>query len=132
VSSISERLSLYTKLDDIKDETELEEFQKTIRDRFGPIPSELEDMVKIVRIRWSAESLGIEKITFKNNNLKFYFVSGENEKYYKSDVFGKIIEYVRLNSRKCILKETKGKLVLTFDKIISIPEIQDILKAIEG
>jgi transcription-repair coupling factor (superfamily II helicase) len=132
VSSISERLSLYTKLDDIKDEVELEEFQKTIRDRFGPIPSELEDMVKIVRIRWSAESLGIEKITFKNNNLKFYFVSGENEKYYKSDVFGKIIEYVRLNSRKCILKETKGKLVLTFDKIISIPEIQDILKAIEG
>ncbi len=132
VSSISERLSLYTKLDDIKDEVELEEFQKTIRDRFGPIPSEVEDLVKIVRIRWSAESLGIEKIIFKNNNLKFYFVSGENEKYYKSDVFGKIIEYVRLNSRKCILKETKGKLVLSFDKIISIPEIQDILRTIEG
>jgi transcription-repair coupling factor (superfamily II helicase) len=132
VSSISERLSLYTKLDDIKDETELEEFQKTIRDRFGPIPSELEDMVKIVRIRWSAESLGIEKIIFKNNNLKFYFVSGENEKYYKSDVFGKIIEYVRVNPRKCILKETKGKLVLTFDRIISIPEIQEVLRAIEG
>jgi transcription-repair coupling factor (superfamily II helicase) len=132
VSSISERLSLYTKLDDIKDEAELEEFQKTIRDRFGPIPSEVEDLVKIVRIRWSAESLGIEKIIFKNNNLKFSFVSGENEKYYKSDVFGKIIEYVRLNSRKCILKETKGKLVLSFDKIISIPEIQDILRTIEG
>jgi transcription-repair coupling factor (superfamily II helicase) len=132
VTSISERLSLYTKLDDIKDETELEEFQKTIRDRFGPIPSEVEDMVKIVRIRWSAESLGIEKIIFKNNNLKFSFVSGENEKYYKSDVFGKIIEYVRVNPRKCILKETKGKLVLSFDRIISIPEIQEVLRAIEG
>lgn len=132
VSSISERLSLYTKLDDIKDNQELETFQNTIKDRFGPIPPEVEDMIEIVRVRWVAESLGIEKIILKNNNLKLYFVSSENEKYYKSDIFGKILEYVKVNSRKCQLKEAKGKLILNVEKISSIHEMKVILSDIKG
>ena len=103
-----------------------------VKDRFGPLPPEVIDIIKIVRVRWLAESLGIEKIMLKSNNLKCYFVSSENEKYYKSSTFGKIIEYVKLNSRKCTLKEAKGKLMLIFEKITSIDELEHILKNIVG
>ncbi|MBB6004931.1 transcription-repair coupling factor (superfamily II helicase) [Arcicella rosea] len=130
ISSISERLSLYTQLDDMKTEEELVKFESMIIDRFGPIPPEMSDMIEIVRVRWIAESLGMEKILLKNNNLKCYFVPSENEKYYKSAVFGKVIEYVKQNSRKCSLKEVKGKLMLYFDKITSIEELKWILKEI--
>jgi transcription-repair coupling factor (superfamily II helicase) len=130
VSSISERLSLYTQLDDMKDEESLQKFETMVKDRFGAMPPEMMDIIEIVRIRWVAESLGMEKVLLKNNNLKCYFVSSENEKYYKSVVFGKILEYVKKNSRKCSLKEAKGKLILIFDKIASIEELKEILSDI--
>jgi transcription-repair coupling factor (superfamily II helicase) len=132
VSSISERLSLYTQLDDMKNEEELGKFEAMVKDRFGPIPPEMVDIIEIVRVRWMAEVLGMEKILLKNNNLKCYFVPSENEKYYKSATFGKILDYVKMNSRKCSLKEAKGKLVLIFEKITSIEELKAILKEIVG
>ena len=132
VTSISERLSLYTQLDDMKTEEDLHKFEVMVKDRFGPLPPEVKDIIEIVRVRWMAEMVGIEKILLKNNNLKCYFVSSENEKYYKSATFGKIIEYVKKNSRKCLLKEAKGKLTLTFEKITSIEELKVILKEIIG
>ena len=132
VSSISERLSLYTQLDDMKNEEELTKFERMVKDRFGPIPPEMLDIIEIVRVRWLAELLGMEKILLKNNNLKCYFVSSENEKYYKSATFGKILDYVKMNSRKCSLKEAKGKLILIFEKITAIEELKAILKEIIG
>ncbi len=132
VTSISERLSLYTQLDDMKNEEELTKFERMVKDRFGPIPPEMLDIIEIVRVRWMAELLGMEKILLKNNNLKCYFVSSENEKYYKSATFGKILDYVKMNSRKCSLKEAKGKLILIFEKITAIEELKAILKEIIG
>ncbi len=132
VSSISERLSLYTQLDDMKSEEELHKFEVMVKDRFGPLPPEVKDIIEIVRVRWVAEMLGMEKILLKNNNLKCYFVSSENEKYYKSATFGKILDYVKMNSRKCSLKEAKGKLILIFEKITAIEELKGILKEIIG
>ena len=132
VSSISERLSLYTQLDDMKNEEELVKFERMVKDRFGPLPPEMIDIIEIVRVRWVAELLGMEKILLKNNNLKCYFVSSENEKYYKSATFGKILDYVKMNSRKCSLKEAKGKLILIFEKITSIEELKGILREIIG
>ncbi len=132
VTSISERLSLYTQLDDMKTEEELQKFETMVKDRFGPLPPEVKDIIEIVRARWMAETLGMEKILLKNNNLKCYFVPSENEKYYKSAAFGKIIDYVKMNSRKCSLKEAKGKLMLIFEKITAIDELKGILKEIIG
>ena len=57
VTSISERLSLYTQLDDMKNEEELGKFEKMVIDRFGPIPPEMLDIIEIVRVRWLAETL---------------------------------------------------------------------------
>jgi transcription-repair coupling factor (superfamily II helicase) len=132
VTSISERLSLYTQLDDMKTEEELHKFEIMVKDRFGPLPPEVKDIIEIVRVRWMAEMVGMEKILLKNNNLKCYFVSSENELYYKSAIFGKILDYVKKNARKCSLKEAKGKLVLIFEKITSIEELNGILKDIIG
>lgn len=127
VSSISERLSLYTQLDDMKSEEDLQNFQKSVLDRFGPIPPEVNDMIDIVRVRWKAEMLGIEKILLKNNNLKCFFVSSQNERYYKSAVFGKILDYIKVNSKKCSMKEAKGRIMLIFEKVTSIDELNAIL-----
>ncbi len=131
VPSISERLNLYSQLDNIKEETELEQFQTGIVDRFGQLPAEVKDLIEMVRLRWVAEKLGFEKLTLKNSSMKGYFVPADNEKYYKSEVFGAILQFIQQNPRKCRLKEAKDKLILIFDDITSILQAQEILSSIE-
>jgi len=130
VSNISERLSLYNQLDNIEKEEELKEFQKSMVDRFGPMPEEVENLFKIARIRWKAEQIGFEKLTLKNNILKGYFVSQERTEYFQTDKFGKILDYIKNNPKQCSLKEIKSKLLLTVEKVQSIDVLDKLLSGI--
>ena len=130
VSNISERLSLYNQLDNIEKEEELQEFQKSMIDRFGPMPEEVENLFKIARIRWKAEQIGFEKLTLKNNILKGYFVSQERTEYFQTDKFGKILDYIKNNPKHCSLKEIKSKLLLTVEKVQSIDVLDKLLSGI--
>lgn len=132
VSNISERLSLYNQLDNIEKEDELQEFQRSIVDRFGPLPQEVQNLLKIVRIRWKAEQLGFEKLTLKNNILKCYFVSSEKTEYFQADKFGRILDYIKINPKRCSLKEIKSKLLLTVENVYSIDDLDVLLSGFVG
>ncbi|MEJ2004670.1 MAG: CarD family transcriptional regulator [Cyclobacteriaceae bacterium] len=127
VDNISERLSLYNTLDNIKDEEELMNFVKSLRDRFGPIPEPVEDLAETVRLRWLAEDLGFEKLTLKNQKLKGYFLSSDNESYFKSEVFGSILQFVQRNPKKCRMKDFKGRLILTVNEVTEVGEAIGLL-----
>jgi transcription-repair coupling factor (superfamily II helicase) len=58
VSNISERLQLYSRLDNIKNEDQLKEFTDEVKDRFGPLPIQTEELINTVRLRWLGERLG--------------------------------------------------------------------------
>lgn len=127
VKNISERLSLYTRLDDMKTDNELVAFEKEVADRFGPLPKEVEDLLKTVRLRWEAESLYFEKLTLKSNTLKGYFVTSQNDEFFQSPRFGKVIDYIKMHPRQIALKDQKGKLILTCQDVHSIDQAQKIL-----
>ncbi|MFC2126608.1 transcription-repair coupling factor, partial [Bacteroidota bacterium] len=82
VSNISERLSLYSQLDNIKNEDDLLAFNNSLKDRFGILPESVKDLIETVRLRWMAEKLGFEKLLLKNAMLKGYFTNQNNESYY--------------------------------------------------
>ncbi|OIN57177.1 transcription-repair coupling factor [Arsenicibacter rosenii] len=135
VSNISERLSLYTRLDNIRNQEELAAFRKEVEDRFGPLPEEVENLIKMVNIRWKAESLYLEKLTLKNNILKGYFVSSENgsgtaERFFQSEQFGKVIDYIKLNPLKCSLKDVKNRLIFTHSNVSSVVQMDEVLTAL--
>lgn len=132
VSNISERLSLYNQLDNIEKEEELQEFQKSIIDRFGSMPQEVQNLVKMVRIRWKAEQLGFEKLTLKSNILKGYFVSSEKTEYFHADKFGRILDYIKNNPKRCSLKEIKSKLLLTVENLPGIDDLDKLLSGFVG
>ncbi len=113
VSNISERLNLYSKLDNIKVEEELQTYIKSIQDRFGPVPDVVEDLFETVRLRWLAEKLGFEKVALKNGIMKCYFVPSSKERYYKSEVFGKVMQFIQKHPKTCKIKEFKNRLILT-------------------
>ena len=128
VSNISERLSLYSKLDSVKNEEKLQEFVSNISDRFGPLPESVKDLIETVRLRWLAEKLGFEKVTMKNQTMKCYFMPSENEAYFQSATFGNILAYVQQHSRKSKMKEFKTRLILSMDEVLSIDEAIGILQ----
>jgi transcription-repair coupling factor (superfamily II helicase) len=127
VNNTSERLQLYASLDNVKDEERLNGFKESLRDRFGPIPESVEQLINSVRLRWIGESLGFEKITLKNEKMRGYFLSG-NDEYFKSEVFGKILAFVQSNSKRCRMKESVGKLILTIENIPTVDSAIDLLE----
>ncbi len=130
VSNITERLSLYSSIDSLKSQGELELFRISLIDRFGPLPKQVDDLLNTVQMRWKAERLGFEKLILKNGVMKGYFVPGENESYYKSEVFGTILNYVQNNSKHCSLKEQSKKLILFVDNINSVEKATALMENI--
>lgn len=126
INNTSERLQLYSSLDNIKNETELQKFISSLKDRFGTLPDAVEQLVNSVRLRWMGEELGFEKISLKNDKFKGYFVSGKDD-YFKSDVFGKILAFVQSHSKKCKMKDTSSKLILTIEDITSVQKAIEML-----
>ena len=132
VQSISERLALYTRLDEIDHEEDLNKFIQEIEDRFGKLPQEVSDMIELVKCRWKAQVLGIEKILLKNNILKLHFVSSETHQKLASSIVLKVINFVNSRKGQCQLREKANKLILQVDRISSIEELNTILVDILG
>jgi len=128
VSNISERLSLYSQLDNIKEEKELIIFERSLVDRFGNLPESVVELIESVKLRWLAQKLGFEKLVLKNETLKGYFISKENGSYYKSETFGKILNYVQAKERSCRMTEKKGKLLLIITEVLNVKDAENHLK----
>ncbi len=131
VNNTSERLQLYAKLDNIKNEDDLVTFSNSLRDRFGPIPDVVAQLIHSIQLRWLGEELGFEKISLKSEKLKANFMVGKDE-YFKSDVFGKILEFVQTHPSQCKLKDSVGKLTLIIEAIPSVDAALEILQPLSA
>lgn len=132
VSNIAERLSLYSRLDSIKNEESLTKFVTSMQDRFGPVPTPVEDLIETVRLRWLAEHLGFEKVTLKGGAMKCYFLPSDNEAYFQSDTFGKVLAFVQQQPRLYKMKEYKKRLILRVDEIDSVESAIHLLTQMKG
>lgn len=123
----SERISLYQQLDNMESAEQTEEFRRQLIDRFGQIPVTAEELIKVVPLRSAAKKLGIERIVMKGGKLYAYFVGDENEAYYHSDAFGKVLNYLMKHIEGTKLRETKGKRSLLIDGVSGVSDALAIL-----
>jgi transcription-repair coupling factor (superfamily II helicase) len=128
VSNISERLGLYSKLDALENEDELDKFGQMLQDRFGPPPQAVQDLMETVRLRWQAEELGIEKLVLKASQMKCYLLPSSKEAYYSSAIFGSMMKFVQIHPKTCKIKEHKNRLILSVDQVLSIQKAQHLLR----
>ena len=128
VESITERLSLYTRLDSCEKEEELLEFHKEMVDRFGPIPPQVEDLFTTVRCRWMAVQLGFEKMTLKDETLRCYFINRPDSPYFESDLFRKVLAFLQTGTNKARLKQTGRMFLLIVDNVKDMETMQLFLR----
>jgi transcription-repair coupling factor (superfamily II helicase) len=131
VSNISERIRLYKELNEIVNEEGLSLYENRLTDRFGPLPQPAASLLDIVRIKWIAIRLGIEKILLKNNLLIAFFVSDPNSKFYRSSLFVSVMNYVNRNQKRMSVKQKDSKLSLTITGIGNVRSAIGILHGIE-
>lgn len=122
VNNLTERLLLYRELDNFTKTEELLTFETNIRDRFGPLPIEVSELINVVRMRWAAMKLGFEKIALKNNKMLAYFLSKQDSEYYNSPMFKAVLSYAQKTPKQTNLKEQNNKLWLTIENIKSVDE----------
>lgn len=132
VNVISERLNLYNQLSLLKTEEDLQKFESEIIDRFGGFPTQVEDLLNSVRIKWIAKQLGIERIILKKKRMLCYFIADQQSEFYNTSTFKDVINYTVKNPKTCVMKEKETKnglrLLLTF---IHIDSIQKALETIQ-
>ena len=127
VESITERLSLYSRLDNCENEEDLVAFHAEMQDRFGPLPDAVEDLFTTVRCRRMAVELGFEKMLLKDDVLKCYFVNNPDSPYFASDVFSKMIVFLQKGTNKAKLKQTGKLFLLIVDDTKSMSSLHDFL-----
>ncbi|RLD29296.1 MAG: transcription-repair coupling factor [Bacteroidetes bacterium] len=134
VNNITERLNLYTQLNNLKTEEELQKFETEIIDRFGELPTQVVDLLDSLRIKWIATKIGLEKVIMKQGKLIGYFISDQQSSFYQSDRFTKVLQFVQLHPNICKMKEKqtrKGlRLLLTFEHIYTIEKALKVLQPI--
>lgn len=131
INNTSERLQLYSRLDNIKDEEQLKKFGDELNDRFGGVPQSVQELINSVRLRWLGEELGFEKISLKNEKFRGFFVSN-NDSYFNSEVFGKILQFIQAHSRQCKMKDQAGKATLLIENVKSVDAAIELLHHMIG
>ncbi|WP_205941052.1 transcription-repair coupling factor [Albibacterium indicum] len=132
VTNITERYNLYSQLSTLENEQQLQSFKKELIDRFGPLPIEVNELFNTLRLQWYGKKIGFEKVSYKKDVLRGYFVSDKQSPYFESDQFGLVLDFVQRNPSICNLKEVKGTLRIGFDRIYDIRQAIDILKELAG
>jgi transcription-repair coupling factor (superfamily II helicase) len=132
VDSITERLSLYTRLDNIESEEGLVLFHQELIDRFGPMPHQVEDLFTTVRCRKLAVALGFERLILKEQTLKCYFVSKADSPYFESEVFNKILQFVQTQVNNAVLRQVGKHGVLNVSGMKEMKLILNFLKRMHG
>jgi transcription-repair coupling factor (superfamily II helicase) len=128
VESITERLSLYQRLDNCETEEELEAIKSELIDRFGALPQQVEDLFITVRCRKLAVDLGFEKMSLKDNTLRCFFINRPDSPYFESGIFKKILDYLQTGTNKAKLKQTGRLFLLVVTDVKNMEEVYRFLK----
>ena len=128
----SERIILYKELDSIEREMDLQAFKNRLNDRFGKIPPETAELLRVPRLRRLARQLGVEKVALKQERMYLYFVDDSNRAYYQSPMFGKIINYMQQNARRCRIRENNNRRSISIEQVTTVETAVDILSSIHS
>jgi len=131
VPGSSERMLLYRELDSIEDDNTLATYRQRLIDRFGPVPPEGEELMRVVMLRREGKRLGCERLILKQGMMRMQFVSSQDSPFYQSAVFDRVIHYVMVNPRRCMFKDAHGRRLIQVSQVPGVEEAINVLRGME-
>ncbi len=130
ISQTAEKLKLYRELDSIATHDKLQEFASRLVDRFGVLPREAEELLNVVRLRWEAIRLGMERVKVKNGLMIVHFVSDPQSSYFKSEVFMTLLKKVTAEPDRYVLRNQNDRLAMTIRRVADIESAYKLLSTL--
>lgn len=132
IPSDSERISLYRELDNMEEERDIQAFTERLKDRFGKVPKEGKELIRIVRLRRIAKGLGMEKVILKKGQMSLFLVTNPNSPYYQSEAFDKLLQFIQKHPKECNLREQNGKRSIVIKNVPTVEIACNYLQEIEN
>jgi transcription-repair coupling factor (superfamily II helicase) len=124
----AEKIRLYRELDSIRREEDLLAFESRLVDRFGALPEAAVELLNVVRLRWEAVRLGMERVKVKNGLMIVHFVGEENSPYYKSEVFMTLLKKITSQPDRFVLKQHNNRLAMTVRRVVNVAAAVEVLR----
>jgi len=132
VSETAERLALYRRLDDIKDEAELQKFTTEVTDRFGPIPPLVNELLEGIRLRWLGQRMGLEKMVLKKGTLIGTFIADQKHPFFEGDGFNAVLRAVQAQPRRFKVYEKAGTLRISVQDVKNVHAAKEAMESVVG
>ncbi|MDR0961227.1 MAG: transcription-repair coupling factor [Mediterranea sp.] len=130
VTGSSERMLLYRELDTLVLDQDVAAFRARLVDRFGAVPRETEELLRIVPLRRMAARLGAEKVFLKGGRMTLFFVNNPDSPFYQSAAFGKVIDYMMKYTRRCDLREQNSRRSMVIKDVPNVETGVSVLQEI--
>jgi transcription-repair coupling factor (superfamily II helicase) len=103
IRDISLRLSLYKRLSSARSHEALSDLMEEMKDRFGPPPREVENLLHVIGLKIMARSLYISKVADEGGRYRFSFITGGEGVAVPEEFFDRLLQFLFT-----IQKEEKG------------------------
>ena len=131
VPTSSERMLLYRELDGLERDEDVELFRQRMIDRFGAIPPEGEELIRVVKLRRLGRYFGCERIVLKSGRMRMQFVSNPNSAFYDSQAFRQVIAFATTNAHNCRVDNSKDQFKLIISDVTSVEQANALLSQIK-
>jgi transcription-repair coupling factor (superfamily II helicase) len=91
VQDDTERLALYRRLYALASTEQLDEVHEELRDRFGLLPPEAENLFEVVQLRLAAAQMGFRKVSIADGTMEVEFPPEGETAFYESPAFQHIM-----------------------------------------
>ena len=131
VPTSSERMLLYRELDSLERDADVEKFRQRMIDRFGNIPLEGEELIRVVKLRSLGRYFGCERIMLKQGRMRLQFVSNPDSPFYDSLAFQRVIAFATANAHICRVDNSKEQFKLLITDVTSVEQANALLSQMQ-
>ena len=132
VPGSTERMLLYRELDGLENDAAVEAYRRRLEDRFGPIPEQADELIRVVKLRRLGKHFGAERIVLKMGRMRLYFLKDDDSPFFQSAAFGKCIAYSTIHVADCRFDQANGRRSLLIQRVNSVRQACEVLEEMQG
>ncbi|HHE07360.1 MAG TPA: DEAD/DEAH box helicase, partial [Chlorobaculum parvum] len=91
LTATQERFSCYDRISKAGSEAVLNKLEAELKDRFGPMPEEVKNLLALTCLKHLGSSLGLEKIDIQHSATTLFLPSDDDKEFYDGDFFRNLI-----------------------------------------
>ena len=126
LSNNVERLNVYRRISEAASGEALDDIRLEMLDRFGPVPEQVDQLLRAARLKLLGQPLRLRKVLYKNERLFLYPPSQEEDPYFYQHIFYTWLAQLNDLEKRYVLRDEKGKKMRAI-----VQEVPDLEAAIE-